>query len=147
MTGQRYRKHIVTGVQLPPDISSTRPKELDESETLVSWLDGNVVEGASQMVCLWYLKATPDQNYPAHVHEHDEIVGFFGSDPHDPTRLGGEIEFWLEDEQYILTQSCLIFAPKGMRHGPLVIRRVDSPIFHLTTMLGGQYVKKDVDAG
>jgi hypothetical protein len=141
---QRNSKYIVTGVDLPEDIKLTRPPGLDETETLVSWLDGGVVAGASQMVCLWYLKATPDQSYPAHSHDVDEIVGFFGSDPHNPRSLGGEIEFWLENERFILTESCLIFTPKGMRHGPLVIRKVDSPIFHLTTMIGGQYVMKDV---
>lgn len=147
MAERRYAHHIVTGARLPEDISSTRPPELDESETIVTWLDDKVVKGASQMVCVWYLKATPDQAYPKHVHDTDEIVGFFGSDPHDPGKLGGEIEFWLEDEQYIIDQSCTIFVPKGMQHCPLVIRRVDRPIFHFTTMIGGQYVKRDVVTG
>lgn len=147
MIEQRNRKYIVTGVRLPDDIKRTRPAELDESETLVTWLDDAVVKGASQMVCLWYLQATPDQSYPAHTHECDEIVGFFGSDHLNPGKLGGEIEFWIEDEQFILDESCLIFVPKGMRHCPLVIRRVDSPIFHFTTMIGGQYVKQDVVEG
>ncbi len=147
MVEQRNRKYIVIGGKLPDDIMSTRDPELDKSETIASWLDGNVVEGASQMVCVWYLQGTPDKSYPAHTHDSDEIIGFFGSDPHDPQKLGGEIEFWLEDEQYIIDESCIIFAPKGMVHGPLVIRRVDRPFFHFTTMVGGQYVRKDVAQG
>lgn len=147
MGEQRNRKYIVIGGKLPDDILATRDPELDQSETIASWLDGDVVEGASQMVVVWYLKGTPDKSYPAHTHETDEIIGFFGGDPHHPDELGGEIEFWLEDEQYIIDQSCFIFAPRGMVHGPLVIRRVDRPFFHFTTMVGGQYVKKDVVAG
>jgi hypothetical protein len=143
MAEQKHKKHIVTGLKLPENIKSSRPPDLDRSETLVSWLDNSVVEGASQMVCLWYLQATPDKSYPAHTHDTDEIVGFFGSDPHNPHKLAGEIEIWLEDEQYLIDESCLIFVPKGMRHCPLIIRKVSSPIFHFTAMIGGQYIRKD----
>lgn len=144
MTEKRNAKYVVSGLRLPEDVQSTRTPELEATETLVSWLDDRVVPGASQMGCIWYLQASPDRSYPAHTHPTDEIVGFFGSDPSNPTHLGGEIEFWIEDEQFILTESTMIFVPKGTVHCPLVIRRVDSPIFHFTTMIGGQYVKNDV---
>jgi hypothetical protein len=74
-----------------------------------------------------------------HTHDADEIIGFFGNNPQDPYDLGGEIEFWLEDEKHILTKSCLIFVPRGMKHCPLILRRVDRPIFHFTTVTSGQY--------
>jgi hypothetical protein len=67
------------------------------------------------------------------------MIGFFGSNPEDPYDLGGEIEFWLEDEKHILTRSCLIFVPRGMKHCPLILKRVDRPIFHFSTVTGGQY--------
>jgi hypothetical protein len=95
------------------------------------------------MTCIWYLKATPNDSFPAHTHNSDEIIAFFGSNPKDPHDLGGKIEIWLEDEKYILTKSCLIFVPKGMKHCPLVIRKVDRPIFHFTTVTEGQYIKNE----
>jgi hypothetical protein len=58
--------------------------------------------------------------------------------------LGGEVEFWLEDEKYLLTKSCLIFAPKGLKHCPLRVIRVDRPIFHFTVVTGGEYVAKNL---
>lgn len=93
------------------------------------------------MNCSWYLRppATPMPEGGAHTHDCDEIIGFFGSNPEDPYTLGGEIEFWLEDEKHILTKSCLIFVPKGMKHCPLIVRRVDRPIFHFSTVTSGQY--------
>ena len=66
-----------------------------------------------------------------HSHPFHELFCYFGTNTDDPSDLGGEIEFWLEDEQYILTKSCIIFVPKGMKHCPLITRRVDRPIFHL----------------
>ena len=38
--------------------------------------------------------------------------------------LGGEIELWLEDEQLIITRSCLVFIPRGMKHCPMFVRRI-----------------------
>ena len=141
MATQKYRHHIVTELRLPEDIQK-RSFQWKDTAPRVLWLDKNVVEGASQMVCIWYLKATPEDSFPAHTHNSDEIIGFFGSDPQNSHDLGGELEFWLEDEKYILNQSCLIFVPKRMTHCPLVIRKVERPIFHFTTVNEGEYLKQ-----
>ena len=74
------------------------------------------------------------------------MLGFFGSDFDAPYDLGGEIEFWLEDEKFLLTKSCLIFVPKGMYHCPLVIREVRRPIFHFSSGPGGAYVQETAEA-
>jgi hypothetical protein len=63
--------------------------------------------------------------------DNPEIIIFLGSNPADPYDLGGEIEFWLEDEKYDLTKSCFIWVPRNMKHCPMVIKRVDRPIIHL----------------
>jgi hypothetical protein len=45
----------------------------------------------------------------------------------------------LEDEQYFLTRSSMIFVPGGMKHCPLLIKHVERPIFHFSTVTAGQY--------
>jgi hypothetical protein len=75
----------------------------------------------------------------AHTHPFDEVIAFVGTNPDDPQDLGGEIELWLEDEPYILAKSCLVFIPKGLKHCPLIVRRVDRPIFHFITGPEGTY--------
>jgi hypothetical protein len=92
MTGEKYKKHILTELKLPEEIQKRSPLWIDSAPRIL-WIDKDVVEGAFQMVCIWYLKATPDESFPPHTHETDEIIGFFGSDPKDPHNLGGEIEF------------------------------------------------------
>ncbi len=115
--------------------------------TRILWMDNKVVDGAFQMNCSWYLGPNPPDMPErfSHTHDADEIIGFFGSDHKDPYDLGGEIEFWIEDEPHILTRSSMIFVPGGLAHCPLVIRRVDRPIFHFSTVTSGQYnyIKKD----
>ena len=49
------------------------------------------------------------------------------------------MEIWLEDEKHVIDRTTMIFVPAGMVHCPLVINRVDKPIFHFTTVSGGQY--------
>ncbi len=93
------------------------------------------------MNCSWYLRPpdikTPEQQ--SHRHEADEIIGFFGANPENPYDLGAEVEFWLEDEMHLITTSAMIFVPKGMKHCPLILRRVDRPIFHFSVLTRGLY--------
>jgi hypothetical protein len=43
------------------------------------------------------------------------------------------------EEKHILTKSCLVFVPKGLKHCPFIVRRVDRPIFHFTSGPTGIY--------
>ena len=138
MSDSKYGKYIVTELK-PPDFSKEYSAEYAKWATRILYLDENVVDGAFQMNCSWYRKAGNTQMTEGHVHDTDEVIGFFGSDPENPHDLGGEVEFWIEDEKHIITKSCLIFVPKGMKHCPLLLNRVDRPIFHFSTLTRGMY--------
>jgi len=138
MVESKYGKYIVTELKTP-EFDPESIARYAEFATRILWMDDNVVEGAFQMNCSWYLRPPARQTEVSHTHDADEIIGFFGSNPQDPYDLGGEIEFWLEDEKHILTKSCLIFVPKGMRHCPLILKRIDRPVFHFTTVTSGKY--------
>jgi hypothetical protein len=142
MADSRYGKYIVTELKIPEEkqkIASAYSKYA----TRILWMDENVVEGAFHMNTAWYLKANTTLEDSTHVHDTDEIIGFFGSDPQHPYDLGGEIEIWLEDEKHIINKTAMLFVPAGMKHCPLIIRRVDRPIFHFTTVTGGRYIKDE----
>jgi hypothetical protein len=140
MAGSKYAHHIVSELKttrFTPEFAA----KYAQWATRILWMDDKIVDGAFQMNCSWYMRppATEMPEANGHTHDADEIIGFFGSNPLDPYDLGGEIEFWLEDEQYFITRSSLIFVPAGMKHCPLLIRRVDRPIFHFSTVTTGQY--------
>jgi hypothetical protein len=65
----------------------------------------------------------------------DEFSLYIGTDPQDPTDLGGEVEYWLGEgeaaEKYIITRSSCIFIPAGLVHGPIYFRKVDRPFLHM----------------
>jgi quercetin dioxygenase-like cupin family protein len=140
-----YGKYVVTELKAP-DFPQQFIAEYKTFATRVLWMDNRVCPGAFQMNVSWYCK--PKNHAPApHVHDVDEIIGFFGGNADDPYNLNGEVEFWLEDQRFIINKSTFFFAPAGMRHAPLVIHRADRPIFHFSVVKGGTYSLKNIDDG
>jgi hypothetical protein len=127
----KYQKYIVEGYSL----GSARPptgRSLDWRKTIVN-LNDNRVKGACFSSFVWYLNTDdppgPNSN-SSHTHDFDEILGFAGSDWEKPDDLCAEVEFWMDNEKYILNKSCMVFVPKGLKHCPLKILKCDRPIFH-----------------
>ncbi|MBN1191021.1 MAG: hypothetical protein JXA46_14795 [Dehalococcoidales bacterium] len=143
MAERKYEKYILTDLRLPANIQA-REEEYSKRATRILWLEDEIMEGASSVILSWYWKPTEKEGSPSHVHDFDEIIGFIGSDPENPKDLGGEVEFWLEDEKYLLTKSCLIFAPRGLRHCPLRVTRADRPILFLAFSVTGRYTKEGI---
>ncbi|MFC1838316.1 hypothetical protein ACFL1N_01950 [Thermodesulfobacteriota bacterium] len=139
MSESKFAKNIVTEDLMPPfpepvlkmlDKQEKEGKYLDR--TLMFGINDSIVKGSFFSGCewLWELKdGKPFQIEAAHSHDFDEVIGLIGSRRENPRELGGEVEFWIEDEKHILTKSCLMYIPKGTMHCPLIINRIDSPIF------------------
>ena len=142
MAESKYGKYIVTELKIPEHRQKVAEFYATYAKRIL-WMDDNVVEGAFHMNTSWFINASTTTENEPHVHDTDEIIGFFGNNVDDPYDLGGEIEFWLEDEKHMLTRSCLLFMPAGMKHCPMVLRRVDRPIFHFTIVAGGKYTRED----
>jgi hypothetical protein len=142
MAESKYGKYIVSELKVPEDKKKIAEFYATYAKRIL-WMDENVVEGAFHMNTAWFINASTTTENEPHVHNSDEIIGFFGNNADDPYDLGGEVEIWLEDEKHILTKSSLLFIPAGMKHCPLILRRVDRPIFHFTIVASGQYIRKD----
>ncbi len=141
-----YGKYILTDLH-GPEVSPEFAAAFAKVGKLILWMDDKVVPGAFQMNCCWYFAPTKRGPGGSHVHDVPEIIGFFGSDHENPMDMGGELEFWMEDEQYLITKSCMIFVPAGLRHCPIALTRVDRPIFHFSVVTSGQYVVLDERKG
>ena len=142
MTEAKYGKHIITRVKSDLKAPSYRDDAAEiaaGNHTRLLYLDDEVIKGAFYVECVWYWRGSERSIVGAHTHAFDEVIAFLGTNREDPQDLCGEVELWLKDEKHILTKSCLLFVPKGMKHCPLIIRRVDRPIFHFTTGPGGRY--------
>jgi hypothetical protein len=107
----------------------------------ILWLDNNVLEGAFQMNTAWYC-AVPERDpvFEEHVHDYDELIGFFGSDPDDQYNLNAELEVTIDGELHKITRTSMIYIPANMSHMPLSIKRVDRPVFHFSILIGPEYI-------
>jgi quercetin dioxygenase-like cupin family protein len=144
----KHAKYIVTDIKHDMKLPSYRvgalaaQKRPPEQSTRVMWVDNEVVPGAFYTECVWFLPGMESGKATVEPHHHsfNEVVAFFGTNTEDLHNLNGEVEFWLEDEKIVMTRNFLVFVPAGMKHGPLIIRRVDRPIFHFTIGTGQEYI-------
>jgi hypothetical protein len=142
MVKLKYKKYIVEDYIISQEErlkAAENPERLTRL-TRILRLSDDIVKGSFYMGFVWSLKpSTQKYDTEAHTHDYDEVLGFIGSDWKNPRDLGGEIEFWMEDEKYILKNSCVIFIPRGIKHCPLKDLRIDRPFLHFGMMTQGKY--------
>jgi hypothetical protein len=154
MSKSKYGEYVISELKLASKLSPPRqgpnphyiPKIGEGGRIQLLYLDNSIVKNALYSECVWIMPGgeLPKNTGDAHTHDFDEVITFIGNNVEDPYDLGGEIEFWLEDEPQIITKSSIIFVPKGMKHAPLIIKRVDRPIFHSSMGTGGIYLHSAV---
>ena len=148
MPGRKYEKYIQTDLVLPASVQEgDREHNYYNRATRILWLEDEIIKGAFSVICSWYWKETDGEGSPSHDHDFDEVLCFLGGDPENPSDLGGEVEYWMEDEKYILNKSCLIYVPTGLRHCPLNVLKVERPFMFLAISLTGKYLKNNVIKG
>lgn len=141
MTETKYGKYIQTQPKPERTVAGEpEPKDTPDVMTSVVYLDGQVLEGGLYAESCWFLKPTA-YSPPTHTHDFDEVLAFMGSDPENPRDLHGEVELWLGGERHILTESCMVFVPRGLEHCPMNILRADRPIFHFSTGNSTSYAR------
>jgi hypothetical protein len=105
------------------------------------WIDGKKLSGAPYMEAVWFLSSN-DTGPAGHAHDFDEIIGFIGSDPEHPEELGAEVQLVLGERIVTITKSGLFFIPRGITHSPIIVPRLDRPIYHFSGGNGGDYIRK-----
>jgi hypothetical protein len=149
MAETKYGKYIIDRPVKklePPGMTEEEIKAKKEFFTVPLYVDSEVAPGAYYFMAAWWHKIT-GKGSPAeeHDHEFDEYLIFLGTNPEDPTDLGGEVELYIEGEKHILTRSCSVFIPAGLKHAPIYFKRIDRPIWYLATGPTKIYKKEIVE--
>ncbi|HSW57832.1 MAG TPA: hypothetical protein VLH15_05485, partial [Dehalococcoidales bacterium] len=92
MENTQYGKYIVTSLKTPAHFTPEFNAGYALWANRILWMDNNVVEGAFQINCSWYMRPPgfKTNEARAHTHDADEIIGFFGNNPDDRYNLGAE---------------------------------------------------------
>jgi hypothetical protein len=142
MAGLKYKKYIMDQYiesEQEKARNATRPDRVSRL-VHIARLDDELIPGSFHMGFSWAMgPSTIKQELGAHKHNYNEVLGWIGTDWKNPSDLGGEIEFWIEDEKYILNKSCIIFIPKGVMHCPLKDLKVDRPFIHFGAITKKNY--------
>ncbi len=101
-------------------------------------INGDIIPGATHLSYVHYINPGLHDT-PTHVHDVDEIVGFFGTDPDDVDNLNGVIRFYIDGEWAEFNQSCFIFIPAGVPHCPYEIVELSRPIAHISMLPTASY--------
>ncbi len=152
MTESKYGRYIVTEDRMPPEPEAWVKSMEDQAKegktldrTMLLGIMDSIVPGCSLFAgceILWGLPGgKPVAIEIPHSHDFDEVIGFAGTNRNYPRDLCGEIEFHIGGETHTLTKTCLLFVPRGVEHCPVVIKRVDTPIFMFEAANHQQYVK------
>lgn len=147
MSETKYGKYIITKY-LSNDEKIARGRTPDSRQEGVPfpngllWLDQKIVKDAFYMEVVLLEPGSKSSGVwvKPHTHDTDEIIGFVGTNVKDPHSLNAEIELSLDDEKHLITESCLVFVPKGLTHCPLVINRVGTPVVHFSVLTGREYL-------
>ncbi len=75
----------------------------------------------------------------SHTHDFNEVLGFFGFNYDNIQDLGAELEITIDNEKNIVDRSFSACIPAGVQHGPVIIRNIKRPIFHVSSGPTGQY--------
>jgi len=74
-----------------------------------------------------------------HTHDFNEVLGFFGFNYDNIQDLGAEIEITIDGEKNVVDRSFSACVPAGVKHGPVIIRNIQRPIFHVASAKTGTY--------
>ena len=125
-----------TNIELPAGVhdfetedTATKPPDTDPIKRVI-YMDDRIIPGSFYVEAVWVLGSIP-RSHPEHSHDHDEIVGFVGSNMDDPTDLGAEIDFVVDGVKTTITKTCFIHVPAGVKHGGLCFRKIDRPVFQI----------------
>ncbi|NLV32543.1 MAG: cupin domain-containing protein [Acidobacteria bacterium] len=129
-----------TNVKLPPGVhgfeaegSAGKPAEAPDPIHRVIYMDDRVVPGSFYVEAVWVTGSVPTV-HPVHRHDHDEILGFVGSDMADPSELGAEIDLIVDGVKTTITKTCFVHVPAGVEHGGLCFRKIDRPVFQIAML-------------
>jgi hypothetical protein len=151
MSEKKYAQYVITEdvrMEIPPNSSLQQrmKSQRDAGDYLDAFhmlgLNEKMIKGSLYFDAVWITGLHGTHGFQVeiqHAHDFDEIIAFFGSNKDNYRDLGAEIEFWLEDEQYILNKSAIIYVPANMKHLPLYFRKITSPFLFFTTGHGKSY--------
>lgn len=89
-------------------------------------LDNDKFPGAMTIEAMWLV--APCVSAGMQQCASDTMWVFLGSDVNDHENLGAEIELWIENDKFTITETCVVYIPAGVAHGNIRVKSLDRPV-------------------
>jgi hypothetical protein len=147
MSEQKFLKYFIFDDKKDLKLPSYRVPTDPDLVKRITHVDEDTIEGATfYNEMMWILPGfgkdyTGDSPnfFEEHTHDFGVLMSFYVLNYDDIMDLGAEIEFTIDGETHIITESFTAFIPPGVKHGPLTIRNVTRPIAHMIACDTGRY--------
>ena len=103
----------------------------------ITCLDGSAVKDTIYYQAQWLAKPLTQTGMISH--DSDMLMVFIGSNPDDHENLGAEIELWLENDKLTLTETCLVFIPRGVAYGRMTVANVKKPVINYFCLMNSSF--------
>ena len=121
----QYEKYFVRAGACPVMTFETAPADALRP---VVCIDESVIPGSFFGCVQWLMKDFTTERLIAH--ETDELHMFLGGDPRDPEPLGCEIDFQIENDHIVFSETAFVFVPKGCAHNIVSVKGLRRPVLH-----------------
>ncbi len=106
---------------------------------VMTYMSNDLVPGCNMYIELGWIYDVPEPNphILEHSHNYDDFVLYIGGDPNDDRELGGEIQYYIGGQPFTFDKTASIYAPRGVKHGPAIWKKVTRPHLEMTMVVGG----------
>ena len=137
----KYQKYIKNPQNLQIKLSDTYPVVF--KKVIVD----NTRFGYNVALALRLITEPSSWIHPAHSHNFQEYIAWYGADPNNPDNFEAEIVFHMgeEKEKYVFMKPTIVSLPPGLVHCPLEYTEICKPIIQLTIQVTGEDNMNDVE--
>ncbi len=137
----KYAKYVVDTPKANAKYPPYRVKNDPKTVKPVVQVDADTVPNAEFYAeAKWIMPGAKEVKLcESHTHNFNEVLGFFGLNYDNIQDLGAELEITIDNEKNIVDRSFAACIPAGVQHGPVIIRNIQRPVFHVSSGKASQY--------
>jgi hypothetical protein len=136
----RNAKYVVDTPKANPKYPPYRVKNDSKTVKPIVQVDADTVPGAEFYAeAKWIMPCKEVRLCESHTHDFNEVLGFFGFNYDNIQDLGAELEITIDNETNIVDRSFAACIPAGVQHGPVIIRNIKRPVYHVSSGKTSQY--------
>lgn len=120
-----YETCFARGGSCPKPLFPCRPQEALRPAVCI---DGSAVPGSFFGCVEWIAGDLTTEGLVKH--RSDELHMFVGGDPRRPEELNAELDFQIENDRLVFSETSFVFVPAGCAHNLRSVRGLTKPVLH-----------------